>query len=339
MDKKQTLTIQDIAKEAGVSKTTVSRFLNKSGYVNLETANKIEAIVEKFQYKPNITAQSLKTKKSKNILLIVPDICNPFYSTMVKIAQAISKEKGYMIMLCNTNENTIEEIAAIKTSADINVAGIALWSIKLKPEIIDELQKVDIPTVLANSYEGCPFDLVHGLKGEGTYLATKHLIELGHKRIAFAGGTKESTVEQKRKFGYLKAIDEAGINFNTDYCFEMGFSEDAGYKFGRYFLTLDPRPTAICCANDLIALGVLVAFNEYNIKVPDDVSITGMDNIVFTNTSRPRLTTIDMNSNEIGINVMKILFDRIEGVYSGVPREIVINRKLIIRDSTKAIEK
>ncbi len=335
MDKKKTVTIREIANEVGVSKTTISRFLNKSGYVDVDTANKIEAVINKFEYKPSITAQSLKTKKSRTILLVVPDICNPFYSTIVRIVQSIAKDRGYMIMLYNTNENILEEMEAVKSAADINAAGFVLWSIQLKSEIIAEMNKNNIPAVLANSYDGCPFDTVHGLKGEGTYLATKHLIELGHTKIAFAGGARESTVAEKRKYGYVKAMEEAGIKLNNDYCFEMGFSEDAGYKFGRYFVTLNPRPTAICCANDLIALGTISAFNEFNIKVPDDVSITGMDNIVFTNTSRPRLTTVDMNSDEIGINVMNLLLDRIEGRYTGSSREIIVNRKLIIRDSTR----
>lgn len=191
---------------------------------------------------------------------------------------------------------------------------------------------------MANSYENCVFDSVHGLRGEGTYLATKYLMELGHKRIAFAGGPDGSDTAARRKYGYMKAAHEYGLQLNADYCFEMGFSEDAGYKAGKYFSTLNPLPTAICCGNDLIALGVLSAFQETNIKVPEDISVTGMDNIIFSNTSRPRLTTIVNDSQEFGLKVSKLLFDRIEGKYEGPALEVLVSRKLIIRDSTKKLD-
>lgn len=330
-------TIRDIAREAGVSTATVSRFLNKSGYVDGDTAKRIEYIIDKYDFTPSRTAQSLKTKRSRQIMLVVPDISNPFYSETAKTIQCMAKEKGYMTILYNTNEDALEEINAIKISSEMHIEGIILYSIHVKDRVVNTLLKANIHTVLANSYENCPFDSVHGIVGHGTYLAAKHLLELGHRRIAFAGGQKDSVIEARRKYGYLKATEEAGLKPNEDYCFEMGFSEDAGYKAGKYFSALTPLPTAVCCANDLIALGILAAFNECGIKVPDDIAITGMDNIVFTNTSRPKLTTVTNDSAEFGRNTADLLFDRLEGRYSGAPREVLIPRKLIIRESTREL--
>lgn len=337
MTKKGNVTIRDIAKAAGVSIATISRYINNSGYVEIETKKKIKEIIDRFGYKPSLTARSLKTRKSKQLMLIVPDICNPFYSTMAKTIQTIAKEKDFTLILYNTNEETVEEIKAIRNSEEIFAAGIILCSIHVREEVLKALERTAIPTVVANSYEKCPFDSVHGIKGEGTYLATKHLIELGHKEIAFAGGSKDSDIAVRRRFGYERALLEAKISLREDYCFEMGFSEDAGFKAGKYFTTFEKLPTAICCANDLLALGVLRVLNEKNINVPNDISITGMDNIMFTNISRPKLTTVTNDSDEFGKSVAQLIFDRIENRYSGNPREIIVSRKLIVRDSTKRV--
>ena len=335
---KQSYTIRDIAREADTSIATISRFLNKSGYVNVETAKRIELTIQKLGYSPSLAAQSLKTKKSRQIMLAVPDICNPFYSTMAKTVQFIAREKDYVVTLYNTNEDVSEEINAITTSQQISAEGIILCSVHVKEEVIESLKSSNISAVVANSYESCPFDSVHGVKGEGTYLTTKHLIESGHKTIAFAGGPFDSTTAARRRFGYIKALKEVGLESCEAYIFEMGFSIEAGYKAGKYFSTLNPRPTAICCANDLIAFGVLSAFNDCSIRVPDDISITGMDNIDFTNLSRPKLTTATNDSNEFGKSVINLLFDRIEGKYSGTPKEIIIPRILICRDSVKNLK-
>jgi len=330
-------TIRDIAKEAGVSIATVSRFLNGSGYVDSETRNKLEYITNKFNYKPSRAAQSLKTGKSRQIMLVVPDICNPFYSTMAKTVQFLAKEKGYIVTLYNTNEIISEEISSIKASSQICAEGIILCSIYIRDEVIEELEQSGIHAVVANSYEKTAFDSVHGLRGGGTYLAAKHLINLGHRRIAFAGGPKDSAIESSRYYGYLRALSEADLETDHRYCFEMGFSEESGYKAGKYFSALIPAPTAVCCANDLIALGLLTAFNESGIRVPEDLSVTGMDNIPFTNVSRPRLTTVTNDSSAFAESAVRLLFDRIQGSYWGPPREVVIPRQLIVRDSTSRI--
>ena len=331
-------TIRDIAREAEVSIATVSRYLNKSGYVDEETGRKIEHIIGKHGYKPNKAAQSLKTKKSMQLMLVVPDICNPFYSEMAKTVQSIAKSKGYVVTLYNTNEEPPEEINAIKTAEQTNADGIILCSVHVREETLKALQNSPISKVVANSYENCRFDSVHGVKGEGTYLTTRHLIENGHRAIAFAGGPSASATSSRRKYGYRKAMEEAGIEYKEDYIFEMGFSVDSGFKAGKYFSTLNPLPTAICCANDLIAFGILSAFGELGIRVPEDVSLTGMDNIDFTNISRPRLTTATNDSVEFGRSVVNLLFDRIEGKYSGPPREVIIPRILVVRDSVKKLD-
>ena len=334
---RQKYTIRDIAREAGISIATVSRYMNRSGYVDAATAEKIEEVVKRLGYVPSRMAQALKTKKSRQLMLIVPDIGNPFYSGLARSVQASAKDKGYAVTLYNTSEDPGEELFAVEMAGQILSDGIILCSVHTASQVVEALKTLSVPVVLANSYEHACFDTVHGIRGQGTYLSTMHLLNSGHRLIGFAGGPGDSGIASRRKYGFLKALDEQNCSFSEDYCFEMGFSMQAGYKAGRYFSSLSPRPTAICCANDLIAFGILASFNEMGINVPDEISLTGMDDIPFAELTRPRLTTVTNDSGDYGKSVASLLFDRLEGAYTGPPREVVIPRRLIVRDSVKQL--
>lgn len=336
VDKKR-ITIRDVAKKAGVSIATVSRFLNNSGYIDKQTAYRIKEVIDYYDYRPSRIAQGLKSKRSLQIILVVPDICNPFYASMYKAVQKKANKKGYNVILYNTNEDKNEEIEAIKLVTDIRADGMIFSSIDYSEEVLNELIKVNVPVVGRNLPEGIELDNIRSIKGEGMYMTTKYLIGLGHKAIAYAGGSRDSKANRNKKYGYDTALDEAGIEHNSDYYFEMGFSMEEGYKAGRYFSTLDSVPSAICAANDLIAMGIIIAFTECGIRVPDDVSVTGMDNIEYSALIKPSLTTVTNDSLDFGNIACQMLFDRIEGTYTDMPRVREIPKKLIVRESTKRI--
>jgi DNA-binding LacI/PurR family transcriptional regulator len=331
------VTIREVAKYAGVSIATVSRYLNSTGYIDKETAQKVRVAVDALGYRPNRIAQGLKTRRSRQIIMIVPDICNPFYSNMYKSVQEFVHDKGYSAILYNTNEKIEEELTAVKMIKDINADGVLFCSVNTYENVLHELASTGKPVTVINSYEKCLFDTVHSLRCSGVYMTARYLIESGHKNIAYAGGLKESAINQSRKQGFAKALLEDCIPVKEDYCFEMGFSMDAGYKAGRYFSTLKPLPDAICAANDLIAMGIIQAFGECGIRIPEDVSLTGMDNIEYTELSRPGLTTVTNNPVEYGKTASRLMFDRIEGRYDGGPREVDIQRELIIRNSVRML--
>lgn len=327
------ITIKDIAREAGVSVTTVSRVLNNTGRIGIQTREKIEKVINEFGYYPNSAAQSMKTGKTRNIFFVVPDITNPFYANLAKELQLLSRTKNYNITLYNTNESLEEELTAIETACEVCAGGIVFASINESRQVINRLIDADIPTVLLNSYLKCEFDTIHGEVNAGTYISTNYLIENGHRRIGFAGASTETTVGKSRKQGYSEALKTAGIDVDKKLSFEMGFSEDAGYKAGKYFSALNPRPTAICCANDIVAMGVLTALYEENIRVPDEISIVGMDDIIYSRISRPALTSVSNDSTVFAQNAFKMLFERIESTYKGEPREVIVERELIVRES------
>ncbi|MDO4548307.1 MAG: LacI family DNA-binding transcriptional regulator [Clostridia bacterium] len=328
-------TIREVAREANVSTSTVSRYLNQSGNVDENTAARIALAVKQLHYVPSLLAQSLRSRASRIVLLVVPDICNPFYSLMSKTVQTLLRDRGYVMTLYDSNES-VQEMAAIKIAKQMCACGILLASIDIKEPVIRELISTNIPTVGLNAYQEYPFDTVHVHGSEGSYLAVHHLMALGHRNIAFAGGTPNSMIGNSRREGFERAMREAGIAINPRNVIEIGFSQSDGYEAGRYFAKLDELPTAICCANDQVALGLLAAMQERGIRIPEQVSVTGMDDIPYARISNPSLTSVTNDSVAFAREGVRMLFERLDGTVTGQPRDVVIRHELIVRASVGA---
>ncbi|WP_343250754.1 LacI family DNA-binding transcriptional regulator [Diplocloster hominis] len=338
---KKTVTIKDIAKEANVSVATVSRYLNASGYVDDAKKEMIAEVIRKLNYRPNRMAQSLKTKESKNIVLILPDIQNPFYSTMGVEVQRMMMEKGYTITLFNTGADYGMELNCVRMAADIGNDGVIFATVNSNPQVVEALRNLNTPVIMVNVNQACGFDAVFADGGRSTYLSTRYLIEMGHERIAYAGGALGTDTVNSRKGGYMKAMEEAGLDVPEEYIFEMGLklTSDTGKKCGYYFNALKHRPTAVCCANDLIAMGLYQTLNQLDVKIPDEISVTGVDNIMYAELSNPRLTSVTNDGGEFARTAVNALMDRIQGNYTGEPREFSIDRELVIRDSVRKYTK
>ncbi len=327
------VTIRDVAKTAGVSISTVSRFLNNSGYVDKNTGARIADAMSATSYSPSIAARSLKTQKSRVILLVVPDICNPFYSTIAKTVQRLVRERGYVMALYDSDES-LEELSSVGIARQMYASGILMGSIDIKPEVIAALLDSEIPVVGLNAYSQYPFDTVHVKGSDGSYLAARHLVSLGHRDIGFAGGSPNSMIGRSRLTGYLRALDEARIMPAPDRIIEMGFSQADGRQAGLRFAEMSPKPTAICCANDQIALGLLQVLHARGIAVPGEISVTGMDDISYAETSNPSLTSVTNDGTAFSREGVAMLFDRITCAYAGAPRNVSIEHTLIVRAST-----
>ena len=329
------VTIREIARRAGISVSTVSRYLNQSGYVEQETAKRIAEAIEKTNYTPSIAARSLKTRKSQIVLLVVPDICNPFYSGIAKTVQQLVRERGYVMALYDSDESE-QELPSVGIAKQMYAAGILMGSIDIKPEVIKALVRSNIPVVGLNAYQAYPFDTVHVQGSDGSYLATQHLIQLGHRHIGFAGGTPGSMIANSRRDGYRRAMKEANLDMDPQDIIEKGFSQNDGYEMGQYFMKLNTLPTAICCANDQIALGLLSVLHEQGIPIPERVSVTGMDDIPYAQISNPSLTSVTNDPVAFSYEGVKMLFDRINGNEPRTPRNVAIPHQLVVRNSTGA---
>lgn len=337
--KKRNITIRDIASGANVSVATVSRYLNSNGYVDEATGEKIAKVIKEMDYHPNRLAQGLKKKETKNIVLIMPDIQNPFYSTMAAGAQKILMEQGYTATLFNTYSDRKSELESIQMAQTIGADGILFAGVSLDTNVSQALKKSDRPSVIVNIPEVVGFDTVEGDAGISTYLSTRYLIEMGHLKIAFVGAALGNGGSKRRQNGYLQAMEKAGYPVRKEYIFTMGtvLSSEVGMKAGYYFSALPDRPTAICCSNDLVALGIYQAFHQLGISIPGDISLTGVDNIMYADLCNPRLTTVTNDSNEYARTAVKALLERIQGKYTGTPRIYTIDRTLIARDSVRRL--
>ncbi|MDR0856348.1 MAG: LacI family transcriptional regulator [Clostridiales bacterium] len=328
------VTINDVARRAQVSNATVSRYINKSPAVAESKAAAIEEAIAALGFHLNRTARVLKMQRSMQIMMVVPDIANPFYSAAYKVLQSLAMQSGYTVVLYNTNDSESEEYAAIEMAHGMNTDGLVFCSTYDHPHIFDALESLERPVVASNSFGRLQFDTIHSIKGQGLYVTTRYLLELGHRAVAYAGGNEKSTLNARRLEGYLRAMDEFGLTPPPTHRFHAEFNMEGGYRAAQHFLSLEKRPTAIACANDLIALGLIQTLIGSGVRVPDDISVTGMDNIEFARLSMPPITTVTNDSREFAENCLKLLFSRIDGGYTGPPREYLTSRKLIVRSSS-----
>ena len=332
---KRDVTIKDIAGAAGVSIATVSRYINQNGYVNDSTAQAIRDAIKETGYVPSFVARSLKTRRSHTFLLIVPDIENPFYSKIARRLQHLSQENGYGIMLSDSEGDTGKELEALKVARQISADGIFCATIDPKPGVIRMLSEAGTVVVGMNAFEdGMPFDTVVVHRRGGTNLAVKYLAELGHRDIVFAGGTPGTLIAQSRLNGYKYAMEKYGLPFRAQNKFEGNFTQSGGYDAGRQIAELRPLPTAVCCANDLIALGVIKALNEAGLRVPEDVSVTGMDDIPYAELSSPPLTTVENDGALFAESAFRRMLQRISGE-GGEPVRLEIPNALRVRRSCR----
>ncbi|MCI9215575.1 LacI family DNA-binding transcriptional regulator [Lachnospiraceae bacterium 42-17] len=330
-------TLKDVSSKSGVSVSTVSRYINGSGYVDEKTARCIQEAVEELNYKPNKFAQSLKKDATQQIVLIVPDILNPYYAVIFRELQERALAEGYTIVLYDTAQREEEEIKAVSFAEELGADGIIYCSIYKSEECLKRLIQNGKPVIVNNNYKMAAFDTLYSEEGNGIYISARHLLECGHRKIGYVGGNPVSDVNIRRKRGFFKAVEEQDISVPEDWIFEMDFSMAAGYKAGMYFASLEERPTALCAANDIIAMGLITAFNERRIRIPQDISITGEDNIEFSKICRPTLTTVENSGSFFAENAYRLLMERIKKQYTGEARKIVCPRELIIRESTKIV--
>ncbi|NLM37487.1 MAG: LacI family transcriptional regulator [Firmicutes bacterium] len=336
---KNNVTIYDIAKVTGLSVATVSRALNKKGYVSEEAKEKILQAQKELNYVPNAIAQSLKIKKTNQIMICLPDNNNPFYFRMIAAFQEACKKEDYSLLLSYYEKNDAELIKIIRKLQNQFADGLILVTINLNDLLINEIEKLGIPVILCSYFnlnikdENRNFDYVGVDTKKGIYYATKHLIDQGHRKIAYVGMSLNSTTGQHRFDGYKMAMAEYNLAID-DYWIRLGDSyEKLGYESALKFATDGKLPTAICAANDLIVLGIYDAFEKMGIKIPDEVSVIGMDNDDITHRITPKISSVDIAPEFIGQTAIDLLFNRIKTVDT-FNKNIIFEPRLIIRDSS-----
>ncbi len=338
------VTIRDVAKEAGVSTATISYVLNNKVSENItpETIAKVNEAIERLGYVPNLSARSLRYRKSNLIGVVIPQtepgkefmFSNPFYGDFLSAVEYTARTKGYRLLISGTSVGqSYIEIAQNHGLDAIIILGI------YPTDDINAYKEAKIPLVLVDCYRNDHFFHSVGTNDRhGGYLATHHLIRNGHRRIAFVSGDVEKVgVNQKRLFGYHDALDEAGIPYDRG----LIFSGNVGYEYGaetaREIARNHPDITAVFATADIMAAGVIKGFADAGLSVPGDISVVGFDDVFIANISSPSLTTVRQNIKEKGRVAVELALEAIENPF-GPKREVVIPLEVVERDSVCNME-
>ena len=305
-------TIHDVAKRAGVAPITVSRAINDSGYVSDKVREKVNAAIAELGYVPNVLARSLKSKQTNTLALVFTDITNPFFTIIARGVEDTASDAGYNVIFCNTDESQEKEDKYIQLILQKQVDGILLVPAGSNKKSVELIQGQKTPlVVLDRRVPNTKVDLVRGDSEGGAYQLIKYLINLGHERIAILSGPHDVSTAEDRFLGYERAMKEHGLNNYIQSVFGQ-FSTDSGKKLVRKFFDKDPKPTAVFCANNLIAIGTLTTLREMGMRVPQDVALVSFDDIPENLTHDPFFTVVKQPSYELGKKATELLISRIK---------------------------
>lgn len=331
------MTMNELARKLGVSSSTVSRALTRPELVAPKTRDRVLAAVEHHGYKPNRIAQSLRTRKTQSIGLIVSDITNPFYSTLVRSVEGVATAKGYSVIICNADEDRQREDDALQLLAEKQVAGIIHASTGANLDTMRELRAQGIVLVDVDRVSGLEeTDTVLVDNVLGARLAIEHLLGLGHTRIAIIAGPEHLTTGRDRRVGFEEALADAGIALLAELVEVGDFRKESGYLCARRLLALEPPPTGLFVANNEMLAGALVAVQESQIEIPSQLSIVSFDDVRWAEYLVPALTVVAQPTEELGESAAQLLFRRLEGETDPVSRTLL--PKLIVRGSTAPVD-
>ncbi|MDK2886854.1 MAG: LacI family transcriptional regulator [Thermosipho sp. (in: thermotogales)] len=325
--------IKEVAKKAGVSISTVSRVLNNSAPVSESLRKKVETAVKELGYLPSNIAKSLRKGKTKTIGFILPDITNPFFANIVRGAEDYLRRKGYALILCNSDQDKEQEIQLLETLISKHIDGLLFTGTGSFNSLLVEKIKKGLKVVfLDRIIEGINSSYVVIDNMKGMNLLLDFLVKSGHRNFVFINGNKETFSAKIRYEAFIEKMKKENLKYKHYF---TNFSYEAGYKFARKMKIM---PDVIVCGNDLIAYGVIDAIEEMGYKVPDDVSVTGFDDIPFSKHFKPPLTTVRQPMYKMGEKAAELLLKIIEE-NKFLNKGMVLEPELIIRNSTKEMVK
>jgi len=328
------ITVHQIAEAAGVSIGTVSNVINGSPTVREKLRHRVLSAIRSLGYQPNQLSRGLRLNRTNIIGMIVPDITNPFFPSVVRGAEDIAYESSHRLILCNTDNDPQKEASYLNDLQSFLPAGLLII-----PAVDSTVSSKDngVPTVCLDRLpDGWKGDFVVVANYQGAYDAAKHILRMGHRQIAVICGPFHLTNARERLEGFRSALREARISMAPEYIQQGRFDRASGYTAAIRLLRLVPRPTAIFVANDLMALGALTAVRECKLTCPEDVSIVSFDGLDITEFSDPALTAVYQPGYQLGQAAARLLLKRIGG-WTGPPQKVVMATELKVRNSVASI--
>jgi LacI family transcriptional regulator len=326
-------TISEVAKEANVSRATVSHVINNTRFVSEETRQRVEQAINELGYRPNVLARSLRLGETLTLGLILPDSSNTFFAEIGRSIENAAFESGYNVIFCNSDEDPEKESLYIDVLTEKQVDGIILVPTCIHCDAIRSLKKLQVPVVLVDrELSDLALDTVIVDNLMGGLKATKYLISLGHQRIACISGPSSINPSAQRLQGYQQALKEADIQFDESLIRVGEFSAQSGWSLGNDLLSMAEPPTAVFACNDMMAIGLLRSAHEKGIRVPNDLSLIGFDDIESVSFTNPPLTTIAQPKIEMSRKAVQFLIQRINNPQHDSQFEI-LPVSLVVRGS------
>jgi DNA-binding LacI/PurR family transcriptional regulator len=325
--------IKEIAKIAGVSHSSVSRALRNSPLVNRDKADRIRRIAEECGYRPSAAARSLVTRRSQTIGVVVTSIADPFVAGVVSGIEDIANERGFSVFLANSGVDPAREIRVVHAFEERRVDGIIVTASRVGALYVPVLEQMQVPIVLLNNQH--PSQFAHSVmiaNVEASREATRHLVSLGHRRIAYIGDRLGFQSDTERLDGFRSALDEAGIPLDPALVVHGDGKPEAAREAMAQLLALQNQPTAVFCYNDLTALGAFRQIADAGLRVPHDISLVGFDDLYISLYLEPPLTTVRQPMRQMGNLAMTTLLRLIAG--EGLCQDIKVPGELIVRRST-----
>lgn len=330
----QPITIADVAAATGVSRTTVSHVFSGHRPVKQETRELVMRVARELGYRPSAVAKSLRARRTNTVMIVIPDITNPFYPGFARGVQDVLNQHGYHALLCNTDAVEDLERAYIEEALARRVDGVVFVGFRVPIADLEVLTDVGTAVVaVGRPPEGSSVDTVWLDDVASAQEATAYLLEKGLTPVAHLTGPSDTAVEGAREEGFRKAHAEAGVPVREDMIVSQEFTPQGGIDGMTALLAGGLRPRSVFCANDLIALGAIRVAVEHGLRVPEDIAIVGVDDIDMAAIANPALTTVRQGIHELGALCGQRLLDRLTGSWTGEGRSTRLEAHLVLRES------
>jgi len=329
-------TIYEVSKLAGVSLATVSRVINDSGKVTPKTRQKVQAAITELDYRPNSMAQSLASRRSNSVGILIPELYGPFFGIMLSSIEKELRSAGKRVVITAGHSDENKEMDSIEFLLGSSCDALILHVYSVPDNFIIGLNEGPVPIVLLNRYIPEVADLCISLDNEhGGYVAAKCLLERGHTKIAYVSGPRWKADSFKRVAGHRRALAEFSVELDERLIFEGDFEEESGRQAMKHFLQLGIPFTGIVCANDEMAAGAMDTVRSQGLSIPDDISVVGFDNVEFTNFLNPKLTSIGCRIEEMGLMAARCVLKNAYGE-SDLEIKNTFEPALVLRESVKS---
>ncbi len=334
------ITIKDIAERAGVTHSTVSRALHDSPLISAETTERVHKVALELGYLPSAAARSLKTHQTHALGVVLSNIDDPFFSEILQGIEDVAQANGYSLFIAASQRDPLREQTIVRAMREHSVDGVIICSTSFSASQGHSLVQVGVPIVVINNEaaEDYRYSIYHD-DVDGTRQITRHLIELGHRKIAYLGNSLSGRTTLARLDGFRQEMAAAGLPIPPQYFLQApGGGPEQGLAGLDLLLDLPDRPTALICFNDMMAIGVLKGLQQLGIQVPTEFSLTGFDNIVFSTYTNPPLTTFDQPKRSIGAKAAEQLLTLLHSPAGendpNRPRIQMLQGRLLVRKST-----